>query len=367
MAFGARHLRGSRSIRRRTGLPGGGGGPAPVVEPPTLAQLEPYRTSATSWVDVPYDSDSMAWPEPTAGGATWYPRMDIYLPASAAPVGGWKTPVMYCHANGSTKSIPAGGSVDVKVLQPLLAAGSPVFSVEFPHPALLRAVGWAGALDAYNYIGRAAQRIRSLSSALDIDATEIGAVTRSRGSLALYTALRDDLQATVGTHQQMQSSQIQAFWCVNGQTVHRSQTACELFVIEPDWPEYLAAYPDYPELLNAVDLVYSADQVPYMHLVTNDPYYNAPVAANLVGVHHPDMFRVLKERCASIGYGSKVTDAPGTAGADEFLGMPAYFAGAVALAQAARNDRPLAVVAADSGQPLYVVPLVDDQPLVISE
>lgn len=297
---------------------------------PTLSSISAYQTSSTRWVDVPYDSDSKAWPEPTFAGATWYPRMDIYLPAGIAPAGGWKKPVIYTHANGATKSIPSGGSVDVKLLQPLLAAGSPVFAVEFPHPALLRAASWAGAMDAYNYIGRAVQRIRSLSAALNIDATKIGAVTRSRGSLALYTALRDDLQATVGTHQQKQSSQIQAFWCVNGQTVHRSQTACELFVIEADWPEYLAANPDYPELLNAVDLVFSAYQVPFMHLVNNDAYTNSPQPWESVGVHHPDMFRVLKERCTAIGYGSKVTDAPSTAGDDEFVGMPAYFAAKLA-------------------------------------
>lgn len=38
-----------------------------------------------------------------------------------------------------------------------------------------------------------------------------------------------------------------------------------------------------------------------------------------------------------------------------------------AIAAARRNDSPLAVLAQDGDLPLYVVPLVDDQPLVISE
>lgn len=295
---------------------------------PTLADLAAYQTSSTKWTDIPYDSDAKAWAEPTFAGATWYPRMDVYKPSGTPPAGGWPT-VIYTHANGSTKAIPSGQSVDTKILQPLLAAGVALVAVEFPHPAIMMQTSGVNgdpvALDCYNYIGRAVQKVRSIGGALSLNTVKLGAVTRSRGSLAIYAALRADLAAVTGTHQQRQSSHIQAFWSVNGQTVHRSQTAADLFVLEAERATYLASNPDYSTLLNALDLVYTAASFPHLHLVTNDPYYNALVAASLVGVHHPDMFRLLKERMQAMGYGGRVTDAPGTVSDDEYIGMIDYF------------------------------------------
>lgn len=296
---------------------------------PTLSDLSAYQVSSTKWVDIPYDSDAKAWAEPTFAGATWYPRMDVYVPSGTPPAGGWPT-VCYMHANGSTKAIPPGQSVDTKILQPLLAAGVALVAVEFPHPAIMMQTSGVNgdpvALDCYNYIGRAVQKVRSIGGALSLNTTKLGAVTRSRGSLAIYAALRADLAAVTGTHQQRQSSHLQAYWSVNGQTVHRSQSAADLFVLEAERATYLASNPNYSTLLDALELVYTAASFPYLHLVTNDPYYNALVSASLVGVHHPDMFRLLKERMAAMGYSGRVTDAPGTVSDDEYIGMTAYFA-----------------------------------------
>lgn len=305
------------------------GGTLAYDSAPVLADLAAYQTTATKWTDIPYDSDAKAWAEPTAGGATWYPKLDVYKPTGSPPSGGWPT-VCYFHANGSTKAIPPGNSVDTKILQPLLAAGVALVAVEFPHPAIMMQTsgvnGDAVALDCYNYIGRAVQKVRSIGSALSLNTTTLGAVTRSRGSLAIYSALQADLASVVGTHQQRQSSHIQAFWSVNGQTVHRSQTAADLFVIESERDDYIAANPDYDTLLNAIDLVYTAASYPYLHLVTNDPYYNAPVPAADLGVHHPDMFRVLKERMQAMGYSGRVVDDTGVVSDDEYIGMIDYFA-----------------------------------------
>lgn len=296
---------------------------------PTLTTLAPYQTSSTKWTDIPYDSDAKAWAEPTAGGVTWYPKLDVYLPSGSAPVGGWPT-VCYFHANGSTKAIPAGGSVDTKVLQPLLAAGFSVAAIEFPHPAIMMQTsgidGDPVALDCYNYIGRAVQKVRSIAGALNLNTTKLGAVTRSRGSLAIYAALRANLQVPVGNHQQKQSSLLQAFWSVNGQTVHRSQTVADLFIVPEDRASYLSANPNYPSLINSIDLVLTtANPMPFLHLVTNEAYYNSLVDESLIGVHHPDMFRVLKERVQSMGFGSKVTDSTSVASEDEYIGMTTYF------------------------------------------
>lgn len=298
---------------------------------PTLGSLAAYQVTATKYVDIPYSTKS--WSEPTAGGATWYARLDVYLPSGSAPVGGWPV-VCYFHANGSTKTITPGDAIDVKILQPLLAQGIAVVPIEFPHPAQQMAVagvdGDPASLDCYADIGRAIQKVRSLASAFNFNATNIGAVTRSRGSMALYTWLQADRIASVGTHQERQSSWIQAYWTVNGQTVHRSQTAADEFIIPGDRAAYIAANPDYPSLLDAITLVYDATYIPWVNLIANDPYYNAQVAAALVGVHHPDMMRVLGERARLAGGTGRVTDAGGVSNDNEMVGMPAWFAAKLA-------------------------------------
>lgn len=298
---------------------------------PTLGSLAGYQVTSTKYVDIPYSSKS--WAEPTAGGATWYARLDVYLPAGTAPGGGWPV-VCYFHANGSTKTITPGDAIDVKILQPLLAQGIAVVPVEFPHPAQQMAVagvdGDLASLDCYADIGRAVQKVRSLASALSLNPAAIGAVTRSRGSLALYTWLQPDRIASVGTHQERQSSWIQAYWTVNGQTVHRSQTAANEFIIPTDRAAYIAANPDYPSLRDAITLVYDAAYIPWVNLIANDVYYNAQVAAALVGVHHPDMMRVLGERARFAGGTGRVTDAGGVSNDNEMLGMPAWFAAKLA-------------------------------------
>ena len=297
-------------------------------EAPTAASLLPFKTSATKYTDIPYSDKSFQ--EPTLGMQTLYCKLDLYLPSTPAPAGGYSV-VGYCHANGSSKSITPGDNIDVRILQPLLAQGLAVAAIEFPHPsnqmALAGVDGDPVALDAYNDIGRAFQKLRSIAPAVNLNPNDMGVVTRSRGSLALYAWLANNRQSSVGSHQDRQSSWIQAFWVVNGQTVHRHSTASQLFVLEAERALYMSTKQEWPSLRDAVNLVLSAPYMPWVHLVANGSYFNTLVtAAQANDVHFPDMLRILAERARLVGGASRVTDEDGVADVNEMVGMPAYFA-----------------------------------------
>lgn len=293
---------------------------------PVLADLEAYRTSATTFAGIPYASDAMAWAEDTAGGAIWYPRINVYLPAGTPPPGGWPVSA-YAHPNGSTFNIADGSSTALKVRDPLVAAGIALASIEFPHPVASKLGMGARYLEAYDYIGWAIQKLRSIGAALGLATDVIGMTCRSRGSLAGYTALAADKRKRVGTHQEQQSSLIQHVYMVNGQTYHDAEDAINRYVIPGDRAAALALHPGDATVLNMVDLVATAPQVPSMYLVSNLPYFVtqqtlAVFEANYV--HYPDMLLSLKQAMVAAGHADLVTDAPATPDGSEFNNLVAW-------------------------------------------
>jgi len=290
---------------------------------PTLFDIAPFNVSATKWVSIPYLD--RGWAEPTAGDAQWNAVLDAHLPAGTPPAGGWPV-VCWFHPNGQSRTIADGSDAALNMRDPLLAAGYAVFSIEFAHPIVCKAALGSGYTDAYNDIGRAVQKVRSLSEALGLNPARVAGVAQSRGSLSIYTTLMADRKQASGTHQDRQSSLMPAMYVINGQTAHRSATTATEYVIEADRAGFLVDYPDDPAAFDAINMVATAPQVPDIHLVHDRAYYaSQQPRANVEGdVHYPDFHLTLKQRYQAAGHGSKVTDAPSTLVADRFNAMVSW-------------------------------------------
>ncbi len=149
--------------------------------------LESYRAAdcfcgdlCTCFLGIPY------------GSATWRENevdleqvVDVYLPLGAsgeAPV------VVWAHANGSTREVGSSSALAEDVARPLLAEGTAFASVEFRHPVVNREDG-APRTD----LAHAIQFLRCHAASLGTSSERMAAIARSRGTLAIWTALQDDL------------------------------------------------------------------------------------------------------------------------------------------------------------------------------
>lgn len=302
-------------------------GPTPPgnVTPPAAGDFASYQESATKYVGIPWDTGS--WSEVTLGGTTLFRVLDLYLPSGTPPAAGWPV-VCWFHANGTSRVITPGSNTDTNFLQPHLAAGFAVAAIEFPHPHTNKDALGGSYLTAYDGPGKAAQMVRSLGPAFNLDRSRVAAMCVSRGSLAYFACFRPDLADPYGdTYQKRQSSRFSALCVYNGQTLHRSATAADMFVIPADRPTFLASQPDDPTLLNAVTLAGSSDHLPRLRLRSENTYANELRSAAYVladYIHYPDMARVLKEVYATRGFAGIVQDFQGTSNA--FSGAPEWFA-----------------------------------------
>ena len=311
--------------------------PTANVPPPTQSEILAYTgnfgsvsKTATKWSNVPYNRDGSgnvkSWVELTVVGTpTLYCVMDVYIPTGTAPPGGWPVAV-YTHSNGSTNSM-AGFPTD-KILNPLLAAGYAVASVEFPHPVTNKAQLGANWFDAYYDLARALQHIRSYSTAMGLDPLRVGAVTRSRGSLLAYASLMTDLQNSASpSHWERQSSYCASIYMVQGQTLHNSRRACEEFVFPSGWDAVFAERPPMDDVLNSADLVATAAQLPRLHMTNDTAYYADKVnAATILAdfVHYPNMLKLMKANMDA-REPSKATATVPVANGSEFDELVTFF------------------------------------------
>lgn len=292
---------------------------------PTKSDYAAYRVSDTKYTDIPYDRE-LSWPEWTIGGGTLYQRFDLHLPTTPRPLNGYPVAV-WMHPNGQTKTVSPGGGVDNNVLQPLLAAGFAVAAIEFRHPVTNKAEV-PQYMDAYNDPGRAVQAVRAACSAFGLNAKRVGAVCQSRGSLMFYACLFDDLaDPYADTYAGTQSSKVSALWIRNGQTLHRSATAAELFVLPAERAAFVATNPDNPEMRDALLLLAESDYFPKVYLSSEDAYHvGLQTAATVTAsyVHYPDMLKELRDRYIALGQGSLVQAFDAVPDETAFVGMPAW-------------------------------------------
>jgi hypothetical protein len=259
----------------------------------TLASLEPYRTSATSFGDVPWGPYS--WVE--SGSKTQ--DMDINIPSGTAPGPGWPV-IMYFHPNGSTKDIVFSEHVALKA--DALAKGFAFISSEFRHPYVNVSLG-APHTDA----GLAIQFARSLAAALNLDTSNFFGVTQSRGTLALWQALQADRANPGGpTWASRQSSLLKGIWSYQGQTTYSTTQMANLFIIPGDRTAFLTANPDDVRFGSALDSVAAASAwAPHLVMLHRDTYHVGLVPAASFDEHWPGFGAEMDIRYASAGISSR--------------------------------------------------------------
>lgn len=259
---------------------------------------------------IPYGA-SIGWDEPGVGPASQ--MFDIAIPSGTAPEGGWPV-IAYFHANGSDYVVGDGGTVGTLVKAAALSAGIAFASVEFRHPVTNVAIG-----APHTDTGQAVQAIRALHSALNLDRSKFFGVCRSRGNLAIWQSLQADMMAAnAGTYVGRQSSRLQGIWGINSQIAYSTQRFCELYVLPADHAAVLAANPDNPSWLNAIDAVPTADTLPQLVMVHDGTYFDRLVSKaeldawdalpNMSPLHFPDAGIKMRDAYAARGYAARIAN-----------------------------------------------------------
>lgn len=278
---------------------------------PTLASIEAWRTSATTWKAVPWGN--VTWVE---NDITYSQVVDIYKPAltiANAPF------IVRCHAASSPYDIEPGSGMDAEILQKASAAGYWVFALSARHQVIS-----STPTEYFNEdFGRGLQFIRSLSPACGFDPARLYLFSQSRGSGFFRRMLEADLGSpTAPTFAGRQSSRgCKMAWMINPQSRHRSLYAGQKFLInQTEIDLLLAAYPDDPRQSDSAELLLAADQnfVPMMVVQYDTPYQADKVTYQTMktngGVtHYPNMGKDFLESMEQIGLRHRivVTDDSG--------------------------------------------------------
>ena len=285
------------------------------IDAPVLDDIEAYRTSATTFVGIPWGSAT--WTEPGVG--TLAQLVDIWMPSGTAPVGGWPM-VIHFHANGTTRTIGDGSSLKTWLVDPALAAGYAVASVEFRHPVMQAAIG-----APHTDTGLAIQFLRSLHLALNLDRARFHALARSRGSLALWQSLQADMaDAEATTYAGRQSSLLKSLWTVQAQIFYSTTAFANAYIVAGDRAAVITANPDNAAWRNAYDAVSSASTLPNVAMTHELPWYGVQVSkatmdADGSQIHFPDAGRLMRDAYISRGFGERLAawDNEPSAGSNE--------------------------------------------------
>lgn len=287
-----------------------------VVNPPTLADLEPYRQSSTSWVGIPYGDAE--WTEDFQDFTQLF---DVDLPSTPPPVNGYPV-VTWWHANGQTRNIAPGGDINT-LKQDLLAAGFVFMSFDFRHPAVNVAYG-----APHNDVGYATQMARALSEALNLDQNHFYGVSRSRGSLCIWQNLQPDLASpTASTWQGRQSSWLRGIWAYNGQTTYSTTEFANLFIKANQRAGFLALNPDDPRWGSALQSVATAPHIPYIRILHEKAYPTGLVNAADADVHFPGFGSALIDRYVTNGYADFISGDDLIPSDQGYNGAVAWFLG----------------------------------------
>lgn len=297
-------------------LAAGGGAVAAIL----LAQLEPFRTSATSFSGTLY------------GGATWVENSqtlaqwcDIDVPSGTAPGAGWPA-VLWFHPNGSSKAIVDADLAAAKAA--CLAAGFAFFSFEFRHPVVNVALG-APHTDA----GLAIQWARAVATALNLDTANFFGMTQSRGTLALWQALQADMANPTGpTWQSRQSSLLKGIWGYQGQTTYSTAEMSTTFIQSSDRAQFLADNPNDARWGSALASVATAPYVPHLVMQHREAYVSGFVpwnpGANTTATfdeHEPNFGAQMRTVYYANGYANRIATNDSISGANAWVGMTDWF------------------------------------------
>jgi acetyl esterase/lipase len=188
------------------------------------------------------------------------------------------TPVIvYAHAAMTTKYIGTTQGTYLTLVQPARAAGMSVVSVEYRHPVKDDYIVPA----PHDDITSAMRWIHEHATALHLDTNNVFLLGHSRGTLALWTALR---------YQSDPEVRVNAVYGYNAQTTYRGDEMAQRFLVESDRAGFVADYealhPQYPLFGSALDESWVANPPILLHF--EDPFYRRLVTASEFTEHHPD-------------------------------------------------------------------------------
>jgi acetyl esterase/lipase len=285
----------------------GGGSQVEVCAEGAL-DLEAYRgtdcfcgDACDCYLDVPY-GDRATWVE---GGMTLTQAIDLFVPrspAADAPL------VFWAHPNGSTKDFGAAGPLATDVALPLLSDGMLFASVEFRHPAN-DATPDAPPTD----LADAVQFLRCHADTLGFDRERVAAIARSRGTLAIWTALQNDLADPESDDPlRRQSTRLRGVYAISAQTSYWGEWIASTFFDEASQPLVLAQLG--PENRGHAVGDASADDPP-VHIEYDSPLAELPLRAtdcrsaggDLDCVHLPNFGDELCDAYTAAGIGARCT------------------------------------------------------------
>ncbi|MGM9491748.1 alpha/beta hydrolase [Ideonella sp. YS5] len=243
-----------------------------------LAAMPALAAAADGWNEGCQCYRNMAW-----GAVEWFEpevrqvlKQDLdYFPVARdqAP-----TPVIvYAHAAMTTKYIGLTQGTYLTMVQPARAAGMSVISVEYRHPVKDDYI----VPPPHDDIAEAVRWIRGHAESLNLDADNVFLLGHSRGTLALWTALR---------YQRDTQVRVNAVYGYNAQITYRGNEMAERFLVEPDRAGFVADYearhPQHELFGSAV--AESGVANPPILLHYEYAFYRRLVTASEFTEHHPD-------------------------------------------------------------------------------
>jgi acetyl esterase/lipase len=198
-----------------------------------------------------------------------------YFPVSRGQA---PTPVIvYAHAAMTTKFISPGQGVYTSLVQPARAAGMSVVSVEYRHPVKDDYIVPA----PHDDIAMAMRWIHQHAAELHLDTGNVFLLGHSRGTLALWTALRYQADTEV---------RVNAVYGYNAQTTYRGDEMAQRFLVESDREGFVADFdtkhPQHDLFGSALDELGPANPPILLHY--EQPFYRTLVPAAVFTEHHPD-------------------------------------------------------------------------------
>lgn len=236
------------------------------------------------------------WREPTLGNAWLAQNFDFYRAPSSAP-----TPlIIWAHPNGRSKALPPDSRMYQALVAPALHAGFSFASIEFRHPVTneQEADSPTNPGVPHHDVARALQFIRANAEALGIDKRNVFFVGQSRGTLAIWTALQDDMALPNSPDPvARESTRVNAIYGMKAQTTYDGIEFADLFVAASDRDQvvadFVAEHPRHAQFGSAIRSVSAGAQPdPPVRLI-----YDAPVVPRLVtyaemqqmdSIHYPN-------------------------------------------------------------------------------
>lgn len=234
--------------------------------------LAAYRSSdcfcgdaCNCYLDIPY-GDRATWIE---RDVTLTQAIDLYVPRSPAPAAPL---VVWAHPNETTKEVGPRSPLAIEVAVPLLEEGTIFASIEFRHPAN------ASTPDAPRTdLADAIQFLRCQAADIGIDPERVAAIGRSRGTLAVWTAVQDDIaDPSSDDPVARESSRVRGVYAINAQTSYWGEWIADAFFDEDSQPLVLASIGPENDGHAVGDV--TADDPP-IEIVYDAPLESLPIAA----------------------------------------------------------------------------------------